>query len=103
MCSYFDTRHQSAHICPSVCRYVHHLSKSLCLTKYYPMKCFSFDQALLNEDVWRCGNKAPRILNFGTIWRWVVNVGRFSPVEKAPLYPFGIRLGGFQSQTEHEI
>jgi hypothetical protein len=52
-----------------------------------------------HEDV--CGNEgiAPRILNLGTRWRWVVS---FKPRPLYPLgmshrYPLDIRLGGLQN------
>jgi hypothetical protein len=45
---------------------------SLCLTKHHAMKTY-----------WGSGGIAPRILDFGTRWRWVVS---FTPL---PLYPQG--------------
>jgi hypothetical protein len=45
---------------------------SQCWTKHHAMKTY-----------WRSGGIAPRILDLGTIWRWVV---RFTP---RPLYPQG--------------
>jgi hypothetical protein len=45
---------------------------SLCLTKYHAMKTY-----------WGSGGIAPRILDLGTRWRWMVS---FTP---RPLYPQG--------------
>jgi hypothetical protein len=47
------------------------------------------------------GSIAPRILDLGTSWRWVV---RFTPrplcsQRKSPWYPLGKRLGGSQSRS----
>jgi hypothetical protein len=58
---------------------------SLCLTKHHPMKTY-----------WGSGGIAPRILDLGTRWRWVVS---FTPRPlysqwKSPRYPLGRRLGG---------
>jgi len=48
--------------------------------KMYPILNFSQHY----EDVWGSREVAPRILNLGTTWRWVV---RFAP---PPLYPQGV-------------
>jgi hypothetical protein len=55
--------------------------RSLCLTKHHAMKMY-----------WVSGGIAPRILDLGTRWRWVVSSlsGRFTPRERAP----GTRLIG---------
>jgi hypothetical protein len=48
---------------------------SLCLTKHHAMKTY-----------YRSGGIAPRILDLGSRWRWVVSFtpGRFTPRERAP-------------------
>jgi hypothetical protein len=60
------------------------------LTKHHAMKAY-----------WDSGGIAPRILNLGTRWRWVV---RFTPRPlypqgKSPWYPLHRRLGGKQSRS----
>jgi hypothetical protein len=60
----------------------------LCLTKHLAIKTY-----------WRNRDIAPRILNLGTRWRWVVS---FMPRPlynrgKNPWYPLDMRLGGPQS------
>jgi hypothetical protein len=52
---------------------------------------------------WGSEGIAPRILDLGTRWRWVVS---FTPrpfylQEKSPWYPLDRRLGGGQSQSGH--
>jgi hypothetical protein len=42
---------------------------------------------------WGSGGIAPRILDFGATWRWVVIF------TTRPLYPLDRRLGGLQSQS----
>jgi hypothetical protein len=58
---------------------------SLCLTKHHAMKAY-----------WRSGGIAPRILDLGTRWRWVVifTPQPFYPQRKSPWYPLARRLGG---------
>jgi hypothetical protein len=63
---------------------------SLCLTKHHAMKTY-----------WGSGGIAPRILDLGTKWRWVVS---FMPRPlysqgKSPRYPLDRRLGGPQSRS----
>jgi hypothetical protein len=64
---------------------------SLCLTKHHAMKAY-----------WGSAGIAPRILDLGSRWRWVVN---FTPLPlypqgKSPWYPLDRRLGGPQSRSE---
>jgi hypothetical protein len=59
---------------------------SLCLTEHHSMKAY-----------WGSGCIAPRILDLGTRWRWVVS---FTPRPlysqgRSPGYPLDRRLGGF--------
>jgi hypothetical protein len=63
---------------------------SLCLTKHHAMKTY-----------WGSWGVAPRILDLGTRWRWVVS---FTPwplylQRKSPWYPFDRRLAGPQSRS----
>jgi hypothetical protein len=62
---------------------------SLCLTNHHVMKSY-----------WGIGGVAPRILDLGTIWRWVVSFTPrlLYPQGKSPLSPLGRRLGGPQRQ-----
>jgi hypothetical protein len=50
---------------------------------------------------WRIGDVAPRILDLGTRWRWVISFKSrlLYPQEKSPLYPLDKRLGGPQSRS----
>jgi hypothetical protein len=50
---------------------------------------------------WGSGGVAPRILDLGSRWKWVVSFtpGRFIPQGKSPWYPFDRKLGGPQSQS----
>jgi hypothetical protein len=61
---------------------------SLCWTKYHAMKTY-----------WGSGGIAPRILDFGTRWRWVVSFTSrpLYPQGKSRWYPLDRRLGGPQS------
>jgi hypothetical protein len=63
---------------------------SLCLTKHHAMKTY-------------CGSGgiAPRILDLGTRWRWVVIfIPRpLYPQGNSPWYPLDRRLGGPQSRS----
>jgi hypothetical protein len=61
---------------------------SLCLTKHHAMKTY-----------WGNGGIAPRILDLGTRWRWVVSFAPrpLYPQGMSPWYPLGKRLGGPQS------
>jgi hypothetical protein len=63
---------------------------SLCVTKHHAMKTYGGN-----------GGVAPRILDFGTRWRWVVS---FTPRPvhlqgKSPWYPLDRRLSGPQSRS----
>jgi hypothetical protein len=62
----------------------------LCLTKHHSMKAYSAS-----------GGIAPRILNLGTRWRWVVSFTPqpLYPQGKSPWYPLDKRLGGPQSRS----
>jgi hypothetical protein len=66
------------------------LKLSLCLTKYHAMKTY-----------WRSWSIAPRILNLGTRWRWVVSFTPrpFYPRWKKSWYLFDMRLGVPQSRS----
>jgi hypothetical protein len=64
---------------------------SLFLTEHYAIKAY-----------WGSGGIAPRILDFGTRWRWVAS---FTPRPlysqgKSPWYPLDRRLGGPQNRSE---
>jgi hypothetical protein len=62
---------------------------SLCLTKHHTMKMY-----------WGSGGIAPRILDLGTRWRWVVSFTA-RPLYfrgKSPWYPLNWTLGGPQSR-----
>jgi hypothetical protein len=61
---------------------------SLCLTKHHAMKTY-----------WESGGIAPRVLDFGTRWRRVVNFTPrpLYPHGKSPRYPLDRRMGGPQS------
>jgi hypothetical protein len=69
-----------------------HVKDSLCLTKHPSVKTY-----------WGSGGIAPRILDLGTRWRWVVNFtpqplypqGKIPP----PRYPLDRSLGGPQSRS----
>jgi hypothetical protein len=60
----------------------------LCLIKHYAFKTY--------------GGTAPGILNFGTMWRWLVSFLPRSlyPRGKCPQYPFKRRIGDPQSRLE---
>jgi hypothetical protein len=60
--------------------------------------CF-FSQAPSHEDVLGSGGIAPRILDLGTRWRWVVSFTALPlyPQGKRTWYPLDRRLGGPQS------
>jgi hypothetical protein len=62
----------------------------LCLTKHHAMKTY-----------WWNGGIAPRILNLGTRWRWVVifTLQPLYPQWKSPRYPLDSRLGGSHSRS----
>jgi hypothetical protein len=63
---------------------------SLCLTKHHAMKAY-----------WESGCIAPRILDLGTIRRWVVSFTPrpLYPQGKSPRYSLDRRLGGPQSRS----
>jgi hypothetical protein len=65
------------------------LSTSLCLTNY----------ALRHEDIRGSECTDPRILNFGTVWRWVVSFTPRSLYTRgtSPPYPLDRRLVGTQN------
>jgi hypothetical protein len=65
---------------------------SLYFTKHHAMKTY-----------WGSGGMAPRILDLGTRWRWVVSFmpRPLYPQGKSPWYPLDRRLGGPQSRYEH--
>jgi hypothetical protein len=72
----------------------------LCFTKYQATKTNAvLNQAPRHEEIWGSGGIAPRILNLGTIWRWVVSFTPrlLYPRGKRPQYPLDRRLGGTQS------
>jgi hypothetical protein len=54
------------------------------------------NEAPRHEDVLGSGGIAPRILNLGTRWRWVVGFTPrpLYPQGKSPRYPLDRRLGG---------
>jgi hypothetical protein len=63
---------------------------SLCLTKHHAMKTY-----------WASGGIAPRFLDLGTRWRWVVSF-TLRPLYrqgKSLWYPLGRRLSGTQSRS----
>jgi hypothetical protein len=53
------------------------------------------------EAYWWSGGIVPRILYFGTRWRWVVSFTIPAALSqgKSPWYPFDRRLGGPQSRS----
>jgi hypothetical protein len=63
---------------------------SLCLSKHHAMKTNSGSEGI-----------APRILDLGTIWRWVVSFTPqpLYPQGKSPRCPLDRRLGGPQSRS----
>jgi len=75
---------------------------SLCLTKSHVVKtCPLLNSAPRHEDLWVSGGIAPRILNLGTRWRWVVSFAPqpLYPQGKSPRFPLVRRLGGPQSRS----
>jgi hypothetical protein len=52
---------------------------------------------------WRSGDIAPRIIDLGTRWRWVVSFTPWPlyPQGKSPPYPLDRRLSGPQSRSGH--
>jgi hypothetical protein len=66
------------------------LKLSLCLTKHHAMKTY-----------WGSGGIAPRSLDLGTRWRWVISFTPqpLYPQGKSPWYPLDRRLGGPQSRS----
>jgi hypothetical protein len=65
---------------------------ALCFTKHHAMKIY-----------WGNGGIAPRIIDLGTRWRWVVSFTPrpLYPQGKNPWYPLNRRLGGPQSRFGH--
>jgi hypothetical protein len=65
---------------------------SLCLTNHHARKTYSGSVGI-----------APRNLDFGTRWRWVVSftLRPLYPQGKSPRYPLDKRLGGPQSRSGH--
>jgi hypothetical protein len=63
---------------------------SLCLTKHHAMKTH-----------WGSGGVAPRILDLGTRWRWVVSFTPrpLYPQGNSPSYPLERKLDGSQSRS----
>jgi hypothetical protein len=63
---------------------------SLCLTKHHAIRTY-----------WGSGGIAPRILDLGTRWRWVVSFTPQSlyPQGKSTWYPLDRRMGGPQSHS----
>jgi len=63
--------------------------------------CFFFTDPHAMKAYWRSGCVAPRILDLGTIWRWVVSFTPRQPYPqgKSPRYPLNRRLGGPQSRS----
>jgi hypothetical protein len=64
------------------------------LTEHHAMKTY-----------WRSGGIAPRILDLGTRWRWVVSFTPWPiyPQGKKPWYPLDRRLGGPQSRLDAAV
>jgi hypothetical protein len=60
-----------------------------------------FNWAPHHEGVLGSGGIAPRILDLGTRWRWMVNFTArpLYPQAKSPRYPLDERLGGPQSRS----
>jgi hypothetical protein len=56
-----------------------------------------------HEDIWKCGGKAPCILNPSTKWRWVSCFNHFTPWTNNLWYPSDKGLDGLQSQSKHGI
>jgi hypothetical protein len=56
------------------------------------------------KTYWGSGGIAPRILDFGTRWRWVISVTSrpLYPHVKSPWYPLDRRLGEPQSRSGRE-
>jgi hypothetical protein len=54
------------------------------------------NQAPRYKDAWESEIIAPRILNLGTTWKWVV---RFTPRRKSSRYALDRVLGGPQSRS----
>jgi hypothetical protein len=48
------------------------------------------------KTYWESGGTAPRILNLGTGWRWVVS---FAPRQIYPRHPLDRSLGGPQNRS----
>jgi hypothetical protein len=73
---------------------------------FFPFKevklflCFNW--APRHEGILGSDGTAPRILNLGTRWRWVVSFTPWPlyPQRKSPWYPLNRRLGGTQSRFE---
>jgi hypothetical protein len=56
-----------------------------------------------HEGVLGSGGIAPRILDLGTRWRWVISFTPppLYPQGKSPWYPLDRRMGGLQSRSVH--
>jgi hypothetical protein len=68
---------------------------------YFPESCpCALTEQHAMKAYWGSGCIAPRIRNFGTIWRWVVSCTPRSlhPQGKSPWCPLDRRLGGPQSR-----
>jgi hypothetical protein len=68
-------------------------------------KCIKFSLRSTKHNAmktyWGSGGTAPRILDLGTRWRWVVSFTTrpLYPQGKTPWYPFNRRLGGPRSRS----
>jgi hypothetical protein len=67
----------------------------------YSYPCVFFNWAPHYEGVLESGGIAPRIIDIGSRWRWVVSFTPrpLYPQGKSPLYPLDRRLGGPQSRS----
>jgi hypothetical protein len=70
-----------------------------CEVKVKLSLCFNW--APRHEDILGSGDIAPRILDLGTRWRWVVSFTSrpLYPQGKSPWYPLDRRLGESQSRS----
>jgi hypothetical protein len=84
---------------PSICSFY---SLFLGKVKVKLSLCFFSTSAPRHEGMLESGGSAPRILDFGIIWRWVVSFTPrlLYPQGKSPWYPLDRRLGGPQNRSE---
>jgi hypothetical protein len=74
----------------------------LCSFEYVKVKLSLWCKwASRHDDILGSGGIAPRILDFGNRWRWVVSFTPWPlyPQGKSPWYPLDRRLGGTQSRS----